>query len=120
VADVGELEGHTLGAPDSDKPVPTVTDVTSYVVSRVQPQIDTYYRVRAAQLQKRLRLFRGAEYALAMLAAGRLDGVGDHLHGCHGPTGHHAEDVAGQRRLPALAQWDGDDGDCGPGRRIGR
>jgi hypothetical protein len=51
VADVGDLEGHTLGAPDSDKPVPTVTDVTSYVVSRVQPQIDTYYRVRAAQLQ---------------------------------------------------------------------
>jgi hypothetical protein len=70
VADVGDLEGRTLGVPDSDKPVPAVTDVNSYLESRVQPQIDTYYRARAAQLQKRLRLFRGAEYALAMLAAG--------------------------------------------------
>ena len=59
-----------LGAPDSDKPVPAVTDVNSYVESRVQPQINAYYRARAAQLQKRLRLSRGAEYALAMLAAG--------------------------------------------------
>ena len=69
VADVGDLEGYTLGSPGNDKPVPAVTDVDSYMESRVQPQIDNYYRPRAARLQKRLRLFRGAEYALAMLAA---------------------------------------------------
>jgi hypothetical protein len=66
---VGDLEGRTLGAEDSDKPLPAVTDVDSYLTLRVQPQIDDYYRRGAAEQQRRLTGFRGLEYALSLIGA---------------------------------------------------
>jgi len=67
--DVGDLEGQTLGVPDDDAPVPSVTDVGSYVERRVQPQIDGFYRRSAEKEQKRLRLFRRVELVLSLLGA---------------------------------------------------
>jgi hypothetical protein len=49
--------------------LPAVHDIASYFAVRVTGQIDTYYRRRAAELQARLRWFRAAEVALALLAA---------------------------------------------------
>ena len=66
--DVDDIAGHTLGLPDADKQLPAVNDVGSYLASRVQPQIDEYYRPSAVRQQQRLTLFRSIEFALSLTA----------------------------------------------------
>ncbi|KWV31986.1 DUF4231 domain-containing protein [Micromonospora rifamycinica] len=43
MADAGDLVGQTLDDPPADRPLPAVTDVPSYLVERVQRQVDGYY-----------------------------------------------------------------------------
>jgi SMODS and SLOG-associating 2TM effector domain 1/Protein of unknown function (DUF4231) len=65
--DADDLASLALGQPDADMPLPTVTDLDSYLTTRVQPQIDGYYRPGAAKQQRGLNLFRGIEFGLALL-----------------------------------------------------
>lgn len=69
IEDVDDLAGHTVGKPDADKPVPTVTDIESYLAVRVRPQLDDYYRPKAAQQQRRLTAFRTLEFGLGVASA---------------------------------------------------
>jgi hypothetical protein len=67
--DVDDLAGYALSLPDADKPLPTVSDIGSYLTLRVKPQIDGYYRTGAFTQQRRLMLFRSVEFGLSLLAA---------------------------------------------------
>jgi hypothetical protein len=81
---VGDLAGETVGTPDTDRPLPDVHDIDSYLRIRVRPQISEYYQPQAAKQQRRLSLFQGIEFTLSLLAAllgavaaaARLDDVG--------------------------------------------
>jgi SMODS and SLOG-associating 2TM effector domain 1/Protein of unknown function (DUF4231) len=67
---MGDLLAHTAGVTATPKPMPDVHDAASYVAERVHPQIDHYYRPRAARYQvvvKRLRLVGDALGALAVV-----------------------------------------------------
>ncbi|MFI9388490.1 DUF4231 domain-containing protein [Kutzneria sp. NPDC052558] len=65
----GDLLRHQAGVTPDQRPTPDVHDVPSYFEARVSDQIHTYYRPRAAELQKALRRFRAVELGLAVLAA---------------------------------------------------
>jgi hypothetical protein len=51
------------------RPLPDVHDVASYLEQRVNGQVTTFYRPRAAELAHKLRTFRRVELALAGAAA---------------------------------------------------
>jgi len=67
--DVGDLLRHQAGIVSDQRPAPDVHDVPSYFAARVSHQIDTYYRPRAAALEKALRRYRVVEVGLAAIAA---------------------------------------------------
>ena len=69
IEDAADIEGHTIDRPDDDKPLPAVHDVESYLLNRVEPQYDGYYRRSAAMNKRRLDRFRRVEFGLALLAA---------------------------------------------------
>jgi hypothetical protein len=67
--DAEDIDEHTIGRPDDDKPLPVVDNVESYLTNRVQPQYDGYYPRSAAQNKQRLDQFRRVEFGLAVLGA---------------------------------------------------
>lgn len=69
VKDAEDIDGHTIGQPDDDKPLPAVDNVESYLTNRVQPQYDGFYRRSAANNKRRLDQFRRVEFGLAVLGA---------------------------------------------------
>ena len=58
VADVADLQRHSLGIAPDDKPVPAVTGIDSYITERVNDQIDRYYRPKAAGYVQRVKRLR--------------------------------------------------------------
>jgi hypothetical protein len=58
VADVADLQWHSLGITPDDKPVLAVTGIDSYITERVNDQIDRYYRPKAAGYVQRVKRLR--------------------------------------------------------------
>ncbi len=69
IEDVADLQRHTLGIDSDGKPLPEVHDVESYIALRVNQQIDTYYRPKAAVYEQRVRRLRTLGDLLGILAA---------------------------------------------------
>lgn len=65
---VGDLQRHTLGIEPDNKSIPLVHDVDSYIVLRVNDQIDKYYKKKAALYDKRVRRLRRAGDVLGVTA----------------------------------------------------
>jgi SMODS and SLOG-associating 2TM effector domain 1/Protein of unknown function (DUF4231) len=68
VADVADLQRHSLDITPDDKPVPVVTGIDSYITERVNDQITRYYRPTAAKYVQRVRRLRAAGNLLALIA----------------------------------------------------
>ncbi|MFI9644429.1 DUF4231 domain-containing protein [Micromonospora sp. NPDC051925] len=68
VADSGDLVGHTLDVAPVDRPLPPVTDVPSYLVERVQRQVDGYYLPAARQAGRAAGRIGRSVTALTVLA----------------------------------------------------
>ena len=68
VAAVADLAPHTLAVEVASSAPPTVTDLASYIERRVDDQIDTYYRPRAALYHRRARRLRLAGDVLGVVA----------------------------------------------------
>lgn len=66
--DARDIDGHTIGRQDDDKPLPDVSGIDAYLSHRVWPQV-RWYSAGAAKQQRRLGQFRAVEFALAMLGA---------------------------------------------------
>jgi hypothetical protein len=62
------LERVTLGVRTDDRPLPAVGDLSSYIVQRLDGQIDGYYRPRATLYDRRVRRLRWVAEALGLLA----------------------------------------------------
>ena len=58
MADVADLQWHSLGITPDDKPVLAVTGIDSYITERVNDQIDRYYRPKAAGYVQRVKRLR--------------------------------------------------------------
>ncbi len=67
---VGDLERHLRQADAAERPLPNVSDAESYARIRVDGQIHEFYRPKAEKMERRLSLFRAAEFTLALVAAG--------------------------------------------------
>ncbi|WP_208898247.1 DUF4231 domain-containing protein [Streptomyces incarnatus] len=67
-SDAADLVRHQARIVAEQRDLPLVHDIHSYFAVRVSSQIG-YYRARAGQLNKKLRWFRTAEVALAVLGA---------------------------------------------------
>lgn len=84
LADADDLVAITVDAVAQDRPLPPVHDVDSYLVHRVDAQIEGYYRPRAAAYHRRLTWLRRAELALgalglvlgALVATGGVEAAG--------------------------------------------
>jgi hypothetical protein len=71
-SDAGDLLRHRQGIEPVDRPLPAVSDPSSYFAVRVRTQIDGYYRPKADALAVTLRRFRIAEISVG--AAGAVVG----------------------------------------------
>ncbi|MEU1757143.1 DUF4231 domain-containing protein [Micromonospora matsumotoense] len=69
LADGGDLVGHTVDVAPVDRPLPPVSDVPSYLVERVQRQIDCYYLPAARRAGRAATRIGRAATALTVLAA---------------------------------------------------
>ncbi|WP_433388561.1 DUF4231 domain-containing protein [Micromonospora sp. KLBMP9576] len=71
--DVGDLVGRTLDAPAQARPLPAVSDVSTYVTQRVRRQIDEYYLPAARRTARAARRVRytatGLTIATALVSA---------------------------------------------------
>ncbi|MEU9509393.1 DUF4231 domain-containing protein [Micromonospora sp. NPDC048170] len=67
--DAGDLVGRTLNVPPAVRPLPAVSDVTTYVTERVQRQIDGYYLPAARRMARAARRLRYAATGLTVAAA---------------------------------------------------
>jgi hypothetical protein len=65
---VDDLTSCTTDLMPAARELPAVTDVTTYISTRVRQQIDTYYRPQSAAMKHRADRYRFAETALAVLA----------------------------------------------------
>jgi conflict system pore-forming effector with SLATT domain/uncharacterized protein DUF4231 len=68
-ADGEDLLHHLEDIRPVDRPVPTVSDVPSFITQRVRQQIDRFYRPKAAEIRRRTSLVQRAETVLGALAA---------------------------------------------------
>ena len=68
VADVADLQRHSLGIAPDDKPVPAVTGIDSNITERGNDQIDRYYRPKAAGYVQRVKRLRTAGDLLAVIS----------------------------------------------------
>lgn len=66
---VDDLLRHTSGIQPSERPLPPVRDVDSYVAERVTPQIENYYRPQAEEQERLLDRVRVARLGLGVLGA---------------------------------------------------
>lgn len=64
-----DLIDRTAALTATDRPLPSVVDVESYVAVRVTGQIETYYRPQAALMARRVATARRVELGLAIVAA---------------------------------------------------
>lgn len=71
-SDAGDLLRYRQGIEPADRPLPAVSDPSSFFAVRVRSQIDGYYRPKAAALAVTLRRFRIAEITIG--AAGAVVG----------------------------------------------
>ncbi|MEU1607068.1 DUF4231 domain-containing protein [Micromonospora matsumotoense] len=69
LADGGDLVGPTLDVASMDRPLPPVSDVPSYLVERVQRQVDGYYLPAARRAGRAAGRIGRAATALTVLAA---------------------------------------------------
>jgi hypothetical protein len=69
MADAGDLVGHTLDDPATDRPLPAVTDVPSYLVERVRWQVDGYYLPAARRAGRSAARIGRAATVLTVLVA---------------------------------------------------
>ncbi|MFG7941274.1 MULTISPECIES: DUF4231 domain-containing protein [Streptomyces] len=69
LADAADLAGHTVALVPRRRVLPAVTDAGSYLELRVTPQVEGYYRPRAAYMRRRSAQVRCVELALAAVAA---------------------------------------------------
>ncbi len=77
LADASDLTARTQAFSPRPRPLPAVSDVSSYLELRVADQIERYYRPRAAHMSRRSTQVRRVELALAGTAAvlGAVSGV---------------------------------------------
>jgi ABC-type multidrug transport system fused ATPase/permease subunit len=68
VATVDDLQTKVAGIEPATRPLPAVGDVDSYIKVRLDDQIDSYYRRRAASMRSRSRLVHGLQFALSLAA----------------------------------------------------
>lgn len=68
LATVDDLLPRAAGIEPRSRSLPAVHDVDGYVAIRVTEQLHGYYRTQADRLRDRLRVLRGAELALAVVA----------------------------------------------------
>jgi len=68
VADVADLQRHSLDITPDDKPVPAVTGIDSYITERVDDQIEGYYRPQAAGYVQRVGRLRAVGNMLALVS----------------------------------------------------
>ncbi|WP_329009805.1 DUF4231 domain-containing protein [Micromonospora rifamycinica] len=69
MADADDLVGQTLDDPPADRPLPAVTDVPSYLVERVQRQVDGYYLPAARRAGRSAARIGRAATVLTVLVA---------------------------------------------------
>ncbi|GHF21762.1 hypothetical protein GCM10018789_59710 [Streptomyces werraensis] len=69
VADGSDLLRHTIDITAADRPLPAVRDEASYVEHRLRRQLESYYRPRAAYMQRKVLLHERLELALGGLGA---------------------------------------------------
>ncbi|APE24897.1 MULTISPECIES: DUF4231 domain-containing protein [Streptomyces] len=67
--DATDLVRHTAGVSPVARPLPPVVDMDSYVEQRLRRQIDTYYRPKAAWMQRRVERFGRVELGFGALGA---------------------------------------------------
>jgi hypothetical protein len=67
VKNVDDLQRHTLGIEPDSKPVPAVTNLHTYLVTRVEDEINNYYRPKARAYEQRVRRLRRLGDALGAL-----------------------------------------------------
>jgi hypothetical protein len=65
--DGADLLRHTAGISAQVRSLPPVTDIDSYIAHRLRRQIDTYYRPKAAWMQRRVETLGRVELALGVL-----------------------------------------------------
>lgn len=65
---VSDLQRHALGIEPDTKPIPLVHDADSYIALRVNDQIHSYYRKKAAVYERRVRRLRMAGTLLGFVA----------------------------------------------------
>jgi hypothetical protein len=68
-SDAGDLLRYRQGIEPADRPLPAVSDPSSYFAVRVRSQIDGYYRPKADALAATLRRFRIAEIVIGAAGA---------------------------------------------------
>jgi hypothetical protein len=64
VASMDDLAGATAGVQPDGRPLPAVDDIDSYLVERVEGQVEGYYRPKAALYARRLGWLRRIEVTL--------------------------------------------------------
>lgn len=76
-AEAADLLSYTLDLRPVERTPPTVSDVQTYVDMRLEPQISRYYRPKAVEMGRRVRVVRCVELALALAGAvlGALSGA---------------------------------------------
>lgn len=65
---VADLLRYTLSVVPDTKPLPAISDLDSYIDERVNGQVTSYYRPRAALYEARVRRLRAARDALSAVA----------------------------------------------------
>jgi hypothetical protein len=64
LTDAGDLLRYTTGLQPGTRELPAVQDVGSYLLARLDPQLN-WYNTRAGELQKKLHRVRNAQFALS-------------------------------------------------------
>lgn len=67
VAAVGDLQRHALGVTPDGKPIPTVSGLDDYLTTRVDGQVNDFYRPKAVLYEARVRRLRQLGTALGVL-----------------------------------------------------
>jgi hypothetical protein len=67
VNDVADLQRHTLGISSDDKPLPAAAGIDDYIAKRVNDQIHSFYRPKAALYEQRVRRLRTLGTALGVV-----------------------------------------------------
>jgi hypothetical protein len=68
LGDADDLKGVAIGIRPVQRPLPNVSDMSSYITERVSKQIDTYYRPQSEAMKQRADRYRVVINLLAVVA----------------------------------------------------